>query len=393
LLQGILVRYESELLKSPISVIQVCEEILSGYLSESNQHSSRSILNVVPEIFEEDEGDEIVDLALNLLSTITAESIQRDLAIEELSVLSSCLPHLDRISRADKNNDRKSTSRNVSNFILTRIAMTQPPEEPKLTSDEDLYNEAQKYIKDPLVPIRAQGLSILRDLILKQSPAIKIDVVLDELIQLLQDEDSYVYLNAIKSIQTFADIHGREISRKLVSEYNVRPNVDEKLRITETLAGVIRRMGETFTGDFARSVISQFLQVVSVEKEWRVRVSAIGLLSVAVEECPAEATPVIEMALHLFKVNDLLFTEEGEGAAPLGRGAVAVIAGVLRGGGIDALGTYAREVLRSIRYLAHSDSDETVKELAQGVMEMLGGVIENTPGEHILAVRPKIQEL
>ena len=332
-------------------------------------------------------------MALNLLSTITAESIQREITPEEISILTSCLPHLQQISTTDKDPSRRNTASNVISFIRARIAMTQPNEEPTTQSDEQLYETAQTYITDPLVPVRAQGLSILRDLILKRSSVINVDIVLGQLIGMLQDDDSYVYLNAIKSIQTLADIHGRQISQKLITESSSRSNIDEKLRITETLAGVIRRMGETFTGDFAREVISHSIQVVSQEKEWRIRVSAIGLLSVAVEICPSEAGAAIEMALHLFKVNDLLFTEEGEGAAPLRRGAVAVIAGVLRGGGIDALGGYTRDVLRSIRYLARSDSDETVKQLAQGVMEMLSGVIETAPEENRWTIRPKIQEL
>lgn len=394
LLQEILSRYQSELLKSPVNIIQVCEEVLSNYLTKRGTPTATSILNIMPEETGEDEGDELVDMALNLLSTITAESIQREITPAEITALSSCLSHLEQISLIDKDKSRRNTARNVISFIRARIAMTAPQDEVTSQSDEEMYKKAMTYITDPLVPIRAQGLSILRDLILKNSMAINTDVVLGQLIGLLQDEDSYVYLNAIKSIQTLADIHGHQITQKLISEYTAHTSIESKLRIAETLAGVIRRMGETFTGTFAQDLITHFTSVVSREQDWRIRVSAIGLVSVAVEVCPAEAEPGIEMALHLFRVNDLLFSEEGEGAAPLRRGAVAVIAGVLRGGGIDALGRYTRDVLRSIKYLARSDGDETVKELAQGVMEMLSGVIETgTEETSHWRVRPRIQEL
>jgi hypothetical protein len=99
------------------------------------------------------------------------------------------------------------------------------------------------------------------------------------------------------------------------------------------------------------------------------------------------------MALHLFRINDLSLGEEGEGAAPLRRGAVAVVAGVLRGGGIDALGSHTRDVLRVIKYLARSDGDETVRELAHGVMNMLESVIEEGQSEKRWNIGPKIQEL
>src|SRR5436305_5553625 len=139
--------------------------------------------------------------------------------------------------------------------------------------------------------------------------------------------------------------------------------------------------------------MSRTINLVSTEKDWRIRVSAIGFLSVCVEGAPREAEPVIEMALHLFRVNDLTFGEAGEGAAPLRRGAVTVIARILRGGGIDALGRFTKDVVRAIRYLARSDGDDTVKELAQEVLNMLSGVIEMDPQHTKWTIRPKIQEL
>jgi hypothetical protein len=213
------------------------------------------------------------------------------------------------------------------------------------------------------------------------------------LIGILKDDDSYVYLNAIKAIQTLADIYGVQITHTIMAAYELRTDVDERLRLAEAVAGVVRRLGEVFTGDFAAEIIARCVRLVSCEQDWRVRVSAVGLASVCCELAPLMAGPAIEMALHLFRINDLSLGEEGEGAAPLRRGAVAVVAGVLRGGGIDALGSHTRDVLRAIKYLARSDGDETVRELAQGVMNMLDNVIEEGQSEKRWNVGPKIQEL
>jgi hypothetical protein len=92
-------------------------------------------------------------------------------------------------------------------------------------------------------------------------------------------------------------------------------------------------------------------------------------------------------------VNNLSFGEEGEGAAPLRRGAVTVIVGILQDGGIDALGDLTKEVLRSVKYLAQSDGDETVKELATDLMTLLNGVIEVNSEDTLWNVTRKIQEL
>lgn len=396
LLQEILSNYQTELLKSPANVIQVCGEILSNYSGSSTVATTTpSILTlnqIVRHPADEDEGDEFLEMALNLLSTVTAESIQREIAQDEISAYETCLNPLKSISTRNKSKSHRNQAKSVLSLINARIAMTVPSTEIQQQSDEDIYRQAVEYISDPIVPIRAQGLSILRDLILRRSCAVDVDTVLDLLIGLLHDDDSYVYLNAIKTIQVLAEIHGEQITRKILTDYESHGDVDERVRLAEAVAGVIRRMGELFTGDFAQEVISRCVNLVSTEKDWRIRVSAVGLVSVCCELAPQAANSAIEMALHLFRVNDLSFTD-GEGAAPLRRGAVAVIAGVLRGGGIDALGLHTRDVIRSIKYLARSDGDDTVKSLAQGILEMLGGVVDTVPVDTRWNIGKKIQEL
>lgn len=407
LLQEFLSNYQSELLKSPINVIQIFSEILSTYnpVTTRKSPSSPTISNlsqivVNDEDEDEDDGNEFLEMALTLLSTITAESIQRELSQEEIESYKSCLSSLTFLLQHSDNQNHKMQARGVIHFINVRIEMTSPQVEEKgPESDEEMYSNAMEYISDSLVPIRAQGISIIRTLIQRTSPVINIDSVLDTLIGLLKDEDSFVYLNAIKTIQQLANTQNHEkITRKILSKYeSPSKNVDERLRLAETLAGIIQRENQLFTGSFAQEVISRNVSIVSMEKEWRIRVSALGLISICVEIAPQYSSKAIEMALHLFKLHDLTFAEEddeGEGAAPLKRGAVNVISGILRGGGIDSLGEYTREVLRSIRYLAASDGDEGVKELAAGVLEMLRGVVQIEGAEKSRwSAGGKIQEL
>ena len=393
LLKELLSNYQTELLNSPVNIIQVCGDILSNYLtSTSPQTPSLSTLNIVHGPEDNDKNDDLLHMALKLLSTIAAESVQRELLPDEISGYRRCLRHLDFLSLSSDLSIRSQATTLIS-LINARIALTSPSIQTPPQSDAEIYTRAIEYISDPLVPVRAQGLSLLRDLILRNSSAVNVDSLLRMLLDLLCDEDSFVYLNAIKAIQTIADKYGESMTRKLMTEYESRTDVDERVRLAEAIAGVIQRMGELFSGPFAREIIVRSVRMVSTEPDWRLRVSALGLLSVCCEVCPRNASPAIEVALHLFRVNDLTFAEEGEGAAPLRRGSVAIIAAILRSGGIDALGTHTREVVRSIKYLARSDGDETVKQLAQGVMEMLSGVIESKSLDSDWTVRPKIQEM
>ena len=282
-MQEFLSNYETELLKSPLNVIQVCAEILSNYnTTKTTFELSITNLSQIVKDPDDDEGDEFVELALNLLSTTTAESVQREITPDEISAYKICLSSLESIITFTKNPIRRTQVSNVISFIRARIAMTAPTTEKPAQSDQDNYNQGIEYISDPLVPVRAQGISILRDLILRKSPIVNIDSVFDILIKLLQDDDSYVYLNAIKAIQTLADAHGEQITRKLMNQYESQSfSVDERIRLAESLAGVIQRLNELFTGQFAQETISRGISLVSTEKDWRLRVSAIGLVSVS----------------------------------------------------------------------------------------------------------------
>ena len=392
-MQELLSKYQTDLLNSPLSIIQVCGEIVSNYLTSTSPPTSHfSSLNIVQNYEDDDRSEELLDMALRLLSTIAAESVQRELLPDELTAFEKCLQQLESLSQTPDPAVRNQ-ARTLISLINSRIALSSTSTSPPPQSDAEIYSRAIAYIADPLVPIRAQGLSILRDLILRTSPAIDITSVLDLLLRLLHDEDSFVYLNAIKAIQAIADKHGESILRKLMTEYETRTAVDETVRLAESIASVIQRMGQLFSGPLARELIAQSIRLVSTDRDWRVRVSALGLLGVCCEIAPLEATPAVEVAVHLFRVNDLTFAEEGDGASPLRRGAVGIIAAVLRGGGVDALGSWTRDVVRSIRYLARSDGDETVREMAQGVMRLFEGVIGTDVADSKWAVRPKIQEL
>ena len=382
-MQEFLTRYQQDITKEPSAVIQLCVEILSDSLHIQKHIQPRSSILQLDEITEngqeeEDSDDSVVDMALGLLSGITAESVQRDVSPTEISALETALTVLGEFAIKDKASDRRNQARQIISFVRARIALTTPSTELRPTSDEDTYQQAMEYISDPLVPVRAQGISMLKDLILKKSSTVNVDAVLETLVATLQDDDSYVYLNAIKAIRSLADIYHDRLLNAVMEKYESRNfATDVRIRLAEVLVGLIQQMGQLFTGNFARDTISRILHLVSTEKDWRVRVSAIGLLSVCGEVTPELAGPIIEMALHLFRVNDLTFKEEGEDAAPLRRGAVTVVGAILRGGGIDALGRFSKDVVRNLRYLARSDTDETVKELAQGVLHMLGGAVED----------------
>lgn len=164
-------------------------------------------------------------------------------------------------------------------MVLTaRLASTSSPSESSASKksgmDDDndpkaIYRKALTLLQDPLLPVRAHGLLLLRQLASAKSPSQKdptrfapaldsalVPGVLSIFLQSIQDEDSYIFLNAIQGLAAMVEGFGKEVLRGLVADY-VRGldgvgvdaldqgEVDVRVRIGEALGQVIRRCGET----------------------------------------------------------------------------------------------------------------------------------------------------
>ena len=138
-------------------------------------------------------------------------------------------------------------------------------------NDEDpktVYQKALTLLQDPLLPVRAHGLLLLRQLASSKAPSpkdpTKLTPVLDPalvpgilsiFLQSIQDEDSYIYLNAVQGLAAMVDGFGREVLKGLVADYVKgldgvgagaldQGEVDMRVRIGEALGQVVRRCGE-----------------------------------------------------------------------------------------------------------------------------------------------------
>jgi hypothetical protein len=135
-----------------------------------------------------------------------------------------------------------------------------------LAASRATYQESLKLLQDPLLPVRAQGLSLLRSLVVNREAFLSTDpallpAVLDIFVQALEDEDSFLYLNAIQGLSAMADVYGRQIVKRLVQVYlgggggadgmrevgkgeKGRRELDKRLRMGEALVQVVQRAGE-----------------------------------------------------------------------------------------------------------------------------------------------------
>jgi hypothetical protein len=152
--------------------------------------------------------------------------------------------------------------------ITARLASVSGPQQvlSGKTESEDpqaIYQKALKLLQDPILPVRAHGLLLLRQLVSRQGN--RIDVAVDQalipailsiFLQSVEHDDSYLFLNAVQGLATMVDSFGKDVLKGLVTLYaqgldganachtNQR-DVDKRLRIGEALSQVIRRCGET----------------------------------------------------------------------------------------------------------------------------------------------------
>lgn len=121
------------------------------------------------------------------------------------------------------------------------------------------YQEALRLLQDPLLPVRAHGLSLLRHMIAGDHSAAAAEHVLDPtlvpailniFLQSVQEEDSYIFLNAVQGLGVMAEKSGRDVFLGLLRIYTGNANdtgelsrteLDLRLRIGEAISEVLKR--------------------------------------------------------------------------------------------------------------------------------------------------------
>lgn len=173
--------------------------------------------------------------------------------------------------------------------MTARLASTPQARKAKPKTDEEesaqeVYQKALKLLQDPILPVRAHGLLLLRQLVTAQKdkskdkyqgvraldPALT-PAILSIFLQSVQDEDSYIFLNSVQGLAAMADGLGREVLKGLVEEYAGRleglgvstvtqQEVDVRTRVGEALGIVIKRCGNAL-GLYGESPLALLLVV------------------------------------------------------------------------------------------------------------------------------------
>ncbi|SJL02270.1 uncharacterized protein ARMOST_05596 [Armillaria ostoyae] len=244
------------------------------------------------------EYDEMTETSVNLLLSILEAN--PDLSARTEPVLNEIFELLEPLAKTGPEGI-KPIAREARMVITARLASTSTaiPYTGRTKDDaeevRETYQRALKLLQDPILPVRAHGLLLLRELAKggKMEEAL-IPAVLAIFLQALQDEDSYVYLNGVQGLAGMVEggRWGREVLRGLVGDYAKgtsggyvwsRGEVDTRVRIGEALGMVIRRCGSAL-GAYVDIIVPTLLRIVRTrEIPTTLRTSAISLLG----ECAA----------------------------------------------------------------------------------------------------------
>ncbi|KAH9818778.1 hypothetical protein DFH28DRAFT_91249 [Melampsora americana] len=187
------------------------------------------------------------------------------------------------------------------------------------------YEEGLKLVEDPCLPVRAQGITILKKLFSVYTKTVEhtklmselAPNVLDVLLKLIEEEDSFIYLNAIKAISELAEQFSHLICLKLNKLYafdelfqTTKKNsqfaedeqgnkqLDKRLRIGEVMVQIIQRAGQALPNYLQHFLPSLLLVLSSKEFPACLRWSALTILTTCVE------TSIIAMLPYLSDLMD-----------------------------------------------------------------------------------------
>jgi hypothetical protein len=134
-------------------------------------------------------------------------------------------------------------------------------------AEKEKYQKALKLLQDPILPVRAHGLILLKEIVSPPptttvgAPARSIvdtaliPGIMNIFMESIQDDDSYIFLNAIQGLSALAAHSGRETLTRVLAIYTKgldrRPvevlskkEIDIRLRVGEALVQVIRELNQ-----------------------------------------------------------------------------------------------------------------------------------------------------
>ncbi|KAJ3501037.1 hypothetical protein NLJ89_g9525 [Agrocybe chaxingu] len=255
--------------------------------------------------------DELIETAITLLLSIL--EADDTLSARTHPILNDIFSILEPLALKGSSTIRPS-AREARLVMTARLANTSTSPTTGDRSEEDdlgIYQRALKLLQDPILPVRGHGLLLLREIL--SSPRSKdsqiskalAPSILSIFLECVQDEDSYIFLNAVQGLAVLVDKHGKEMLRRLVHDYTkgldglgssnlTQQGIDTRTRIGEALSSVIRHCGSAL-GIYVDMLVPPLFMVVRTSTApTALRTSALSLLGDCVDTYALAMLPYVE---------------------------------------------------------------------------------------------------
>ncbi|KAF8627184.1 hypothetical protein AX15_004502 [Amanita polypyramis BW_CC] len=251
--------------------------------------------------------DEMVETAINLLLSILEAN--EDLSARTTPVLNDIYSLLEPMSREGSTSIR-SIAREAKMVMTARLASTSTMGKARSDDEEssrEIYQKALKLLQDPILPVRAHGLLLLRQLINRSKDEVEpalIPAILSIFLQSVQDDESYLFLNAVQGLSAMVDSYGKEVLKTLIREYcdglfNMgrssasQHDLDVRTRVGEALGIVIRRCGSALVAYSDLLIPPLFRVIRSQDVPTVLRTSSLSLLADCVNTYALAVLPYV----------------------------------------------------------------------------------------------------
>lgn len=392
LLESICKNFKEDLAKTPLELLELVKSLLESFKPNSKEPNSLFSSTLQEDEDSDDEDNyehmapinaELIPTVLELLSAILSES-DGQFDKRSIELLNNIVGYLSKIGEATE-----SSVSNSSRALKDRIELLLNGEKPTNTIEEEhkkILKRAITSLNDPLVPIRAHGLYLLRLLVESESEIISLKFAIELHLNQLSDSDPFIYLNVIKGLESLLNWNETIVLPILIALYlneDKDTSLDERLRIGEVILRFIQSSNELFSGQSAVLITNATLKIIrkdvaSETIDDRLRMSSMSLLGVCCNVNPLGILDQIENALDC--ALGILHLETSKESSIMRRAAVVLINDLILGvSNVDNFQfppKYRESVINTLNYITETDNDLLVREQAKKVLETINELVK-----------------
>ena len=262
----------------------------------------------------------------------------------------------------------------VLELLIAKSPSVYTSESYKVSSSK--FQEAIKSLADPLLPIRAYGLTILKTMVLCKDPIAKdkMELILNIFLEQLEDSDSFIYLNAVKGLSALTDVYPSfSLSRILERYLDIEGyTMDYRLRIGECILQTIQRSGQSFS-KIGKPILEAISKVLRDDQK-EIRSSAMSCLAMISETDPLSLLPYLYQIMDYF-TNLLIFEKSVETR----RGALFNFCSLIHGLGTSIFTSIPKDIIEQLQtrleHVAETDHDILTRSHAQIAIAEMESII------------------